>query len=153
MAPKTRVKKTAIDKAKSVLAEVAPKQKEVFELREAIAELRQDIEGILAKGYSFDEAAELLSGSGIEIRGSSLKQYLAEFRRQDAKKASGRRARKRSQGTKLASRGNASAQETEAELQAVVEQEQLEDSSEASKSTKKSAGRKSSNFVEVAEDL
>jgi uncharacterized coiled-coil DUF342 family protein len=152
MAPKIQVKKTAIDKAKSVLAEVAPKEKEVFELREAIAELRQDIEGLLAKGYSFDEAAELLTSSGIEIKGSSLKQYLTVFRRQDAKKASRMRNGKRSQGTKPTSRGSAiSAQATKAKAQAVVEQ--LEESSGVAKNTRKSADRKSSEFVEVSEDL
>lgn len=152
MAPKIKVKKSAIDKARSVLAEVAPKEKEVFELREAIAELRHDIEGLLAKGYSFDETAELLSDSGIEIKGSSLKQHLTVFRRQDAKKPSGRHTGKRSQGTKPNSRVNAVSDQVAAKAEPQVVAESLGDGSGVLKNSKK-PGRKSSEFVEVAEDL
>lgn len=154
MAPKIQVKKSAIDKAKSVLAEVAPKEKEVFELREAIAELRQEIEGILVKGYSFDEAAELLSNSGVEIKGSSLKQYLTMFRRQDAKKKANKmRTGKVGQGTKPDLRSSTVSDQVVAKTEPQVVVEELDDGSGIVKNSKKSTGRKSSEFVEVAEDL
>lgn len=152
MGGKLQVKKGAIDKAKSVLSEVTPKEREVFELREAIAQLRQDIEGILAKGYSFDEVAELLTSSGVEVKGTSLKQYLTVFRRQDSRKRAGRkRPEKGSQDVKpdLGSQAIAEQVVVKPEPQVV---DQLEDHGTV-KNARKSIGRKSSEFVEVSEDL
>lgn len=152
MGGKLQVKKGAIDKAKSVLSEVAPKEREVFELREAIAQLRQDIEGILAKGYSFDEVAELLTSSGVEVKGTSLKQYMTVFRRQDSRKRTGRkRPEKASQDAKpdFGSQPSAKQVIVKPEPQVV---EQLGDHRTV-KNSRKSIGRKSSEFVEVSEDL
>ncbi len=159
MAPKLTVKKTAIDQAKLALTKTPPKEKEVFDLREAIAELRQEIEGILAKGYSFDEVSNLLSQSGIEIKGTSLKQYLAAFRRKDtSKKPSRRRTGKTSQGPNLEPRNNANAEQvtTETEPKAVVDQlednARLKNRSGTVKNTRKTS-RRSGEFVEMSEDL
>jgi hypothetical protein len=45
-------------------------------LREAIANLREEIKLVLARGYSYVEVAELLTSQGIKVTDCSLKQYL-----------------------------------------------------------------------------
>lgn len=159
MTSKLTVKKTAIDQARSALVKAPPKEKEVFDLREAIAELRQEIEGILAKGYSFDEVSELMSQSGIEIKGVSLKQYLAALRRKDTKKKSSRRrSEKTGQETKAKPIDSVNTEpviaqvEPETDLQQLEDSTQIENKPESVRNTRK-ASQRSSSFVEIAEDL
>jgi hypothetical protein len=65
----------AIDQANSLLQNLPEKPKEVMSLREAVDELQEDIRAALAKGYSYDEIAEILSNNGIEISVTTLKRY------------------------------------------------------------------------------
>jgi Mg/Co/Ni transporter MgtE len=82
------INKTAIDQAVSVLAKLPDKPKENFALREAIFEMRQEIQSVLDRGYSYEEVAGLLSQNEVQIKAITLKQYLAEFRRKSSKKKS-----------------------------------------------------------------
>lgn len=79
------INKSAIDKNISELKKLPPKPKDVFGLRDAINEMYSDIQSVISKGYSYDEVAALLSKGGIEIKGVTLKQYLADYRRRTKK--------------------------------------------------------------------
>jgi hypothetical protein len=87
------IKKSALDKTVAELKKLPTKPKDVFSLRDAVYEIYADIQSVLAKGYSFDEVAALLSKGGIEIKGITLKQYLADYRRKGQKSA-GSKAKK-----------------------------------------------------------
>jgi hypothetical protein len=79
------IKKSEIEKTVSELKKLPPKPKEIFGLRDAVYEMYSDIQSVLSKGYSFDEVAAFLSKGGIEIKGVTLKQYLADYRRKSKK--------------------------------------------------------------------
>lgn len=87
------IKKSALDKTVAELKKLPIKPKDVFSLRDAVYEIYADIQSVLSKGYSFDEVAALLSKGGIEIKGITLKQYLADYRRK-GQKGAGAKAKK-----------------------------------------------------------
>lgn len=93
------VQKKAVDQASAFLKDLPEKPKETFSLREAVNQLREQIQAVLAKGYSYDEVATILRTRGVEISASTLKNYVPSGRRQpkdpDAVKSTrGRRSRK-----------------------------------------------------------
>lgn len=71
------VSKSAVDQAGSFLQELPEKAKENWSLREAVDQLQVQIKAALAKGYNYDEVADLLEGKGIEISASTLKRYVS----------------------------------------------------------------------------
>jgi hypothetical protein len=79
------VKRVSIDHASTFLETLPDKPKEELSLREAVRQLRDQIVGALAKGYSYEELAKVLTEKGIEISPSTLKNYLPAGRRQSAK--------------------------------------------------------------------
>ncbi|MBW4522306.1 MAG: hypothetical protein KME16_21835 [Scytolyngbya sp. HA4215-MV1] len=79
------VKRVSIDHASTFLETLPDKPKEELSLREAVRQLRDQIVGALAKGYSYEELAKVLTEKGIEISPSTLKNYLPSGRRQSAK--------------------------------------------------------------------
>lgn len=84
--PKTViVQKQSIDQASTFLQELPEKPKENLSLREAIDKLRDQIQGALAKGYSYDDLAKMLSDKGIGISASTLKNYVPSGKRQASK--------------------------------------------------------------------
>lgn len=92
------VTKSAIDHATSILEELPEKPKENWSLREAVAHLQVQISSTLAKGYSYEEIAGMLTEKGIDISASSLKSYLSAAKRQKDQTGktgrTGRRSRK-----------------------------------------------------------
>lgn len=96
------VKRTVIDKVSAQLEQLPVKPKEDFALKEAIYEMRSEINKVLKRGYSFDEVASFLSQNDIQIKGITLKQYLSEFRRKDSKR------KRRSRKTKAVESGSGS---------------------------------------------
>lgn len=57
------------------LPEQKPEQREVGK-QEAVAVLKDDIEAVRARGYSYEQIAEYLKGGGLDIGGAALKSYL-----------------------------------------------------------------------------
>jgi len=82
------VKRTAVQHSVEVLKGLPVKEPEELALREAIHEMLPEIEGVLARGYSLDEVAGILSQNGIQIKGATLKQYLREARKSRSRKRS-----------------------------------------------------------------
>lgn len=94
------VQKEAVDQVGTFLQDLPEKPKETFSLREAVSRLRDQIQAALAKGYSYDDLAAMLTKQGVEISASTLKNYVPSGKRQAAKeqaaptKPRGRRGRK-----------------------------------------------------------
>lgn len=76
------VSQSALSGASSSLQSLPAKPKENWSLREAVSVLQESISAALAKGYSYEEIAKMLSGKGVDISASSLKSYLSAARRQ-----------------------------------------------------------------------
>jgi len=70
------------EQLKSILekveARLPPKPKESMTLKEVILKSKTMINKALKRGYSYDEIAAILSEEGISVKGTTLKQYLAE---------------------------------------------------------------------------
>lgn len=94
------VQKQAVSQVSTFLQDLPEKPKETFSLREAVDQLRREIQSALAKGYSYEDVAVILTQKGVEISPSTLKNYVPSGRRQAAKDAEaapkprGRRPRK-----------------------------------------------------------
>ncbi|MBW4518153.1 MAG: hypothetical protein KME16_00265 [Scytolyngbya sp. HA4215-MV1] len=79
------VKKESIEYASTFLQQLPEKPKENLSLREAINQLRDQLKAALIKGYSYEDLAKMLTGKGIEISPSTLKNYVPSGKRQAAK--------------------------------------------------------------------
>ena len=79
------VNKQSVEQAGSYLQELPEKPKENLSLREAVGQLRDQIQAALAKGYSYDDLAKMLTEKGIEISATTLKSYVPAGRRQSNK--------------------------------------------------------------------
>lgn len=94
------VQKQAVSQVSTFLQDLPEKPKETFSLREAVDQLRSEIQAALAKGYSYEDVAVILTDKGVEISPSTLKNYVPSGKRQAAKDAAapakprGRRSRK-----------------------------------------------------------
>lgn len=70
------------EQLKSILekveARLPPKPKESMTLKEVILKSKTMINKALKRGYSYDEIAAILSEEGISVKGTTIKQYLAE---------------------------------------------------------------------------
>ncbi|MBD2091832.1 hypothetical protein H6F67_18475 [Microcoleus sp. FACHB-1515] len=71
-----KIKVKTIEKAIETLAAVPEKPKEEVSLREAIEFMKETLVQLLDRGYSYEEIAEMLKESEIQISGATLKQYL-----------------------------------------------------------------------------
>lgn len=143
----TVVKRGQIEKVVAALQELPKKPKEDFALREAIAEMRSEIESVLKRGYSFEEVASFLSDNEIQIKPVTLKQYLADMRR----KASKKRSRARSQSNK----GDGEDKTSTVQKAQKVSRSMVSSAKGKSdrKSQPKTEGRTVGNFVEMPDEL
>lgn len=71
-----KIKKTTIEQAIEKLQAIPEKPKEEVSLREAIELMQPTLKQMMERGYNHDEVAEMLKGTGIQISGATLKQYL-----------------------------------------------------------------------------
>ncbi len=89
----TLVKQETVGHAIAFLQDLPEKTKEDLSLREAVEQMREPIRAALAKGYSYDDVAKMLSDKGIKISALTLKNYAPSGRRQ-ASKTTTRRPRR-----------------------------------------------------------
>ncbi len=75
------VPKTTLGQTTQLLGQLPEKSKDTLTLREAIAQLEAPVTAALAKGYDYDELADLLTQDGIEISTTSLKYHLTALKR------------------------------------------------------------------------
>lgn len=80
------VSKDQLEKVSGMLQELPAKPKDELSLKEAIAEMYENITAALNRGYSHAEISEVLKGQGLQISSSTLKSYLAQVKPTDAPK-------------------------------------------------------------------
>lgn len=79
------VSRDVVESAGSFLATLPEKPKEELSLRESMGHLRESVQAALAKGYSYQDLADLLGKQGINISATTLKNYVPSGKRQAAK--------------------------------------------------------------------
>ncbi len=90
------VKPENIGSAITFLQELPEKPKEDLSLKAAVGQMQQSIRETLAKGYSYDDIAKMLSEKGIVISALTLKNYVPSGKRQTSK-AKAKRTKKSSE--------------------------------------------------------
>lgn len=98
------VPKTIVEQATLTLQQLPEKPKEDWSLKEAIALLQEEILAALARGYSHEEVASLLTEKGVEINASSLKYYLTRLSREKNASAAQPREKKTAQNQRPSDR-------------------------------------------------
>ena len=76
--PARPIKKSTIEENRERLLNAPVKEKENFSLQEAIHDMATEINQILDRGYSYDEIATMLKDGGIDVKPTTLRQYLAQ---------------------------------------------------------------------------
>ena len=76
--PNRNIKKSTIEENRQRLLNAPIKEKEDFSLQEAIHNMAGEINQILDRGYSYEEIATMLADGGIDIKPTTLRQYLAQ---------------------------------------------------------------------------
>lgn len=79
------VSRDVVESAGSFLSTLPEKPKEELSLRESMGHLRESVQAALAKGYSYQDLADLLGKQGINISATTLKNYVPSGKRQAAK--------------------------------------------------------------------
>lgn len=79
------VKQASIKDTNAFLESLPEKPKEDLSLREAVEQMRDSVRGALAKGYTYQELAAMLTDKGIRISAFTLKNYVPSGRRRSLK--------------------------------------------------------------------
>lgn len=97
-----------VSQAIAYLEDLPEKAKEDLSLKESVVQMQDQIKAALAKGYSYDDIAKLLSDKGIKISALTLKNYVPSGKRQ-ANKTSNTKTRRprKSSGDTTASAASA----------------------------------------------
>lgn len=90
LAPRKRTRATvvspeAVEQATVLLEELPEKPKEDLSLREAVGQMQDSLKAALAKGYSYEELAQMLGKQGIQISAFTLKNYVPSGKRSATK--------------------------------------------------------------------
>lgn len=90
LAPRKRTRATivspeAVEQATVLLEELPEKPKEDLSLREAVGQMQDSLKAALAKGYSYEELAQMLAKQGIQISAFTLKNYVPSGKRSASK--------------------------------------------------------------------
>ncbi len=88
--------------AETFLNALPIKPKEQLSLREAVGQLQEQIQEALAKGYSYQDVADMLAKQGIMISASTLKNYVPSGKRKSSKAIAPKTTRGRASVTKPA---------------------------------------------------
>jgi hypothetical protein len=73
----TNISKSAIDQVGSLLQDLSAKPREEMSLREAIDQLREPIQGAMARGYSYEDIVKILAEKGIPTTVTTVKRYIS----------------------------------------------------------------------------
>lgn len=108
----SQVKQETVGHAISFLQDLPEKAKEELSLKEAVRQMHEPIKAALAKGYSYEDVAKMLSDQGIKISALTLKNYAPSGKRQAAK-AKTRRPRQASSKSSQSNETNGAAIQAE----------------------------------------
>lgn len=95
------VKQASIKDTNAFLQSLPEKPKEDLSLREAVEQMRESVRGALAKGYTYQELAAMLTEKGIKISAFTLKNYVPSGRRRSTKDQTEKSMPKRGRRTKV----------------------------------------------------
>jgi phage antirepressor YoqD-like protein len=99
--PARPIKKSTIEENRERLLNAPVKEKEDFSLQEAIHDMAAEIDRVLERGYSYEEVATMLSGGGIDIKPTTLRQYLAQVTKVTSKTKPKRSPKAKTDNVKL----------------------------------------------------
>lgn len=74
-----------VQQAIAYLEDLPEKTKENLSLKETVLHMQDEIKAALAKGYSYEDIAKMLSDKGIKISALTLKNYAPSGKRQSSK--------------------------------------------------------------------
>jgi hypothetical protein len=152
--PSRNIKKSTIEENRQRLLNAPVKEKEDFSLQEAIHNMAAEINQILERGYSYEEIATMLSDGGIDVKPTTLRQYLAQV-----PKATGKAKPKKSPKVKTGEIKNDEVKNEgdKAKSAAVktdeVKTDPVEGTAKPSKSTVKVDKKADSGFVDMPDKL
>lgn len=106
------VKQASIKDTNAFLQSLPEKPKETLSLREAVEQMRDSVKGALAKGYTYQELAAMLTDHGIRISAFTLKNYVPSGRRRSLKEAAEKPTQQRGRKKVQAEASVATAAET-----------------------------------------
>ncbi|HIK15119.1 MAG TPA: hypothetical protein IGS53_07525 [Leptolyngbyaceae cyanobacterium M33_DOE_097] len=94
------VKPEVMGQVAGFLGELPDKPKDQLSLKEAIAELSEQIQSAFDKGYTYPEIAEILHDHGIQISAFTLKSYVPRGRKKTSARKTGttKKTRKPTEG-------------------------------------------------------
>ena len=127
------VSRDVVESAGSFLSTLPEKPKEELSLRESMGHLRESVQAALAKGYSYQDLADLLGKQGINISATTLKNYVPSGKRQAARDKKAVNAQTKG--------GRTSKTKQEAELVAAVLDKSMESNGSTSAKPAGSASR------------
>jgi hypothetical protein len=82
------IKKNIIEDTRSKLLNAPVKEREEFSMSEAIHQIADEITEVLNRGYSYDEVATMLNAGGMDIKSTTLRQYMTAIKRNGSKSKS-----------------------------------------------------------------
>jgi phage antirepressor YoqD-like protein len=99
--PARPIKKSTIEENRERLLNAPVKEKEDFSLQEAIHDMAAEIDRVLERGYSYEEVATMLSDGGIDIKPTTLRQYLVQVTKVNSKTKPKRSPKTKTDNVKL----------------------------------------------------
>jgi hypothetical protein len=134
------ISKQAIEQANAHLQQLPERTKEDLSLREAVEQIREQIESALRKGYSYQDLVSMLAEQGIAISAATLKRYVPVGRSRTRKgrpptQAKTRRTRKGQTQDSTSDSEDAQAQSAD------IESDEAESDADPSEAPKRRRGR------------
>lgn len=158
--PARPIKKSTIEENRERLLNAPVKEKEDFSLQEAIHNMATEISQILDRGYSYEEIAKMLSDGGIDVKPTTLRQYLAQVLKVTTKTKSKKSPKVKTDEAKidgvksLAVTGNNQDEDRPAPVKAsAVKNNRIEVAAQPSQPTIKVDKKASSGFVDMPDKL
>lgn len=96
MATDTLYSQEKLEECRQALTELAQQPQTQFSKREVVAALYDELVEVLQR-HTYEQAAKLLHGKGIEISAGSLKQYVGRCRREREEQQTGPKRKSKSQ--------------------------------------------------------
>jgi predicted AAA+ superfamily ATPase len=153
------VKKSIIEDNRSKLLNAPVKEREEFSMSEAIHQIADEITEVLGRGYSYDEVANMLSAGGIDIKGTTLRQYMTAMKRDISKT----KPRKKKSDAKKVPSDTSFDENISSESNDIIAKSKSKSAKLSAKSTvvsntpsvipNSSSGQKSDGFVDMPNEL
>ena len=153
------VKKSVIESNRSKLLSAPVKEREEFSMSETIHQIADEITQVLGRGYSYGEVANMLTAGGIDIKETTLRQYMTAMKRDITKS----KPRKKKSDLKKESSDINIDQNISSENNPIIDKSKSKSAKPSAKGTvvpdmpsataKSTSGQKSDSFVDMPNEL